>query len=248
MPKETIVEERSEISFGSGPRTQQRPSRIHVCARGEGGGEEFGGLPLLHPIKLSWTIKPKKSSLPNRHGLCPTVNRQPPAKWIPTGKISPRILRLRFWGGPRKLWRNEIFYLMKGEWNTSMSEWVCAFWDRIWGKVAAKRRWRGWKAYKRGTKTSIEHGRLANGEAWCLHERSPRILSFLSNSSTSLRPSTKNWVESRKHRIFDMRETFSDMCGGVCFFWDGNLGGELIQKKIKEGNARHIHTVVLKHQ
>ena len=45
-----------------------------------------------------------------------------------------------------------------------------------------------------------------------------------------------------------MRETFSDMCGGVCFFWDGNLGGELIQKKIKEGNARHIHTVVLKHQ
>lgn len=64
MPKETIVEERSEISFGSGPRTQQRPSRIHVCARGEEGGEEFGGLPLLYPIKLSWTIKPKKSSLP----------------------------------------------------------------------------------------------------------------------------------------------------------------------------------------
>lgn len=42
MPKETIVEERSEISFGSGPRTQQRPSRIHVCARGEGGGRSLG--------------------------------------------------------------------------------------------------------------------------------------------------------------------------------------------------------------
>lgn len=212
------------------------------------GGEGVWGFAFASSNQTQLDDQTKKIQLTNRHGSCPTVNRQPPAKWIPTGKISPRILRLRFWGGPRKLWRTEIFYLMRGEWNTSMSEWVCAFWDRIWGKVAAKRRWRGWKAYKRGTKTSIEHGRLANGEAWCLHERSPRILSFLSNSSTSLRSSTKNWVESRKHRIFDMLETFYDMCGCGCFFWDGNLGGELIQKKIKEGNARHIHTVVIKHQ
>lgn len=123
VPKETIVEGRSEISFGSGPRTQQRPSRIHVCARGEGGGGVWG-FAFASSNQTQLDDQTKKIQLTNRHGLCPTVNRQPPAKWIPTGKISPRILRLRFWGGPRKLWRSEIFYLMTGEWNTSMSEWV----------------------------------------------------------------------------------------------------------------------------
>ena len=91
MPKETIVEERLEFSFGSGPRTYTTAQyNTYLCPgwRGWRGGGRFV-FALTSQTQLD--DQTKKIQLTNRHGLCPTINRQPPAKWIPTGDIAKDI-------------------------------------------------------------------------------------------------------------------------------------------------------------